>query len=156
KMQPASLGQDGYLSASDYKTFSGYAMKLDSVVAGAGINVDGAMTMPRVNASFGSMKGTVTEGNDPRLADARAPTPNSPDYIQNSMAPQNASFNVTGAGTVGGDVLVGGRLGIGAMSAGPNLYVSSGATEATIHLNAATANGVPVIRLLQQGMNKWG
>ncbi len=37
---------------------------------------------------------------DPRLSDARPPTPGSPNYVQNTITPQAASnFNVTGSGT---------------------------------------------------------
>ena len=40
---------------------------------------------------------------DPRLADARNPLPNSPNYIQNSTSPQtNGNFNISGSGTTGG------------------------------------------------------
>ncbi len=39
--------------------------------------------------------------NDARLSDARQPLPGSTSYIQNTTDPQNASFNVSGSGTVG-------------------------------------------------------
>ena len=39
--------------------------------------------------------------NDARLSDARQPLAGSNDYIQNTTSPQNASFNVSGSGTVG-------------------------------------------------------
>ncbi len=41
--------------------------------------------------------------NDPRLNDLRTPLPGSPNYIQNSTSPQNAtSFNIIGNGTASG------------------------------------------------------
>jgi hypothetical protein len=40
---------------------------------------------------------------DPRMTDARTPTANSPDYIQNTTSPQATSnFNISGNGTIGG------------------------------------------------------
>lgn len=43
--------------------------------------------------------------NDFRLTDARNPLPNSPNYINNTTAPQAASnFNISGNGTVGGNL----------------------------------------------------
>lgn len=47
---------------------------------------------------------------DPRLSDARTPTPGSGSYIQNSNAQQTANFNVSGNGTLGGNLTVGGVL----------------------------------------------
>ena len=42
---------------------------------------------------------------DPRLSDARPPTPSSPNYIQNSTFQQTSSnFNISGNGTVGGTI----------------------------------------------------
>jgi hypothetical protein len=56
---------------------------------------------------------------DARLSDARPPTPGSNNYIQNSeLAPQTASFNVTGHGTVGGQFRA--NLVIAAISFGLN------------------------------------
>jgi hypothetical protein len=44
---------------------------------------------------------------DARLTDARAPTTGSPNYIQNQNAGvQNASFNITGNGVIGGNLLL--------------------------------------------------
>src|SRR5881227_2908777 len=41
--------------------------------------------------------------NDLRLSDARTPTPGSPNYVQtNPSSAQNANFNISGNGTVGG------------------------------------------------------
>lgn len=42
--------------------------------------------------------------DDGRMTDARNPLPSSPDYIQNGMTTQTASFNVSGNGTVGGNL----------------------------------------------------
>ena len=49
---------------------------------------------------------------DPRLSDERAPTAGSSNYIQNQNAGPQASsnFNISGNGTLGGDLAVGGQL----------------------------------------------
>lgn len=59
--------------------------------------------------SFGTTAGTVTQGNDPRLSDARAPIAGSAHYVQNTSSAQSASFNVS-SGTVRGDLTVQGSV----------------------------------------------
>jgi trimeric autotransporter adhesin len=48
--------------------------------------------------------GSVVQGSDPRLSDARAPLPGSGSYIQNGTAAQEASFAVSGTGQVDGQL----------------------------------------------------
>jgi hypothetical protein len=48
----------------------------------------------------GTAADEFVQTDDERLSDARAPLPNSPSYIQNSLSPQAASnFNISGTGT---------------------------------------------------------
>lgn len=58
----------------------------------------------------GTSAGTVAAGNDPRLSDARNPLPGSASYIQNGTSPQSASFNISGDGTIGGNLSLGGQI----------------------------------------------
>src|SRR5205807_9056216 len=56
--------------------------------------------------------------SDSRLSDSRTPTAGSSNYIQNTTSQQTSSnFNVSGNGTVGGN-LTGNKIGIG--TTGPN------------------------------------
>jgi hypothetical protein len=97
-MTAAGSASGGYLTAADWNAFN---TKISSVSAGAGISVTGTTT-PTVSAAFGNTAGTVTQGNDPRLSDARPPTAASPSYIQNQNSlPQAASFSISGSGAVG-------------------------------------------------------
>ena len=49
-----------------------------------------------VSVAYGAGPGTVVEGNDPRLSDARPPLPGSEGYIQNGTQPQDASLSLAG------------------------------------------------------------
>lgn len=49
-----------------------------------------------VSVSYGSGPGTVVEGSDPRLSDARQPLPGNAGYIQNGTQPQDASLSLAG------------------------------------------------------------
>lgn len=56
----------------------------------------------------------LVQTSDARLSDARAPTAGSPDYIQNQTGThQNASFDIAGTGSIGGNVRIGGTVTIG-------------------------------------------
>lgn len=73
---------------------------------------------------FGAGPGTAAPGDDPRLADARAPLPGSGAYIQNQAAvAQSASFNISG------DALCGGKVGIGTQTPSALLEVSGAANS---------------------------
>ena len=48
--------------------------------------------------------------NDARLTDARAPTTGSTNYIQNSTTQQTANINISGNGTLGGNLTVSGAV----------------------------------------------
>ncbi|WP_240358603.1 tail fiber domain-containing protein [Myxococcus vastator] len=49
-----------------------------------------------VSVAYGAGPGTVVEGSDPRLSDARAPLPGNGSYIQNGTQPQDASLSLAG------------------------------------------------------------
>ncbi|WP_426747087.1 tail fiber domain-containing protein [Myxococcus faecalis] len=63
---------------------------------GSGLRLDDGDV---VSVVYGAGPGTVTEGNDSRLTDARAPLPGSTSYIQNGTEPQQASLSLTGSAT---------------------------------------------------------
>ncbi|MCP3098823.1 tail fiber domain-containing protein [Myxococcus sp. K15C18031901] len=52
-----------------------------------------------VSVAYGAGPGTVVEGSDARLSDARSPLPGSPSYIHNGTQTQEATLSVTGAAT---------------------------------------------------------
>jgi hypothetical protein len=55
--------------------------------------------------------------NDSRLTDARPPVAGSSNYIQNATVQQTgASFNIDGNGTIGGDLIANGQVGIGTVT----------------------------------------
>lgn len=73
---------------------SPYAVR--TISAGTADTATNALSLGGVAAN------QFVQTNDPRLSDARNPLPNSPSYIQNSLAQQAASnFNVSGSGTIG-------------------------------------------------------
>jgi hypothetical protein len=51
--------------------------------------------------------------SDSRLADSRAPTPGSTNYIQNTTSTQSADFNISGNGTISGGLTTGSNIGVG-------------------------------------------
>lgn len=74
---------------------------ITDVQAGSGIQIGGTPEVPEISADFGTAAGTVTEGNDPRLSDARPPEPGSENYVQaNVSSPQDVDFHVGGSGAV--------------------------------------------------------
>lgn len=94
---------------------------------------------------FGTTAGTVAEGNDPRLSDARVPLAGSPSYLQNGPAtPQAASLSITGDGSFGGAVSAGSGAFAGTVAA--SQFAGSGA--GLTNLAAASLTGtVPDARL---------
>ncbi|WP_225888157.1 tail fiber domain-containing protein [Myxococcus xanthus] len=60
---------------------------------GSGLRLDDSNV---VSVAYGSGPGTVVEGSDPRLSDARPPLPGSGGYIQNGTQPQDASLSLAG------------------------------------------------------------
>jgi hypothetical protein len=98
-MASASAISDGYLLKSDYVAFAG---KPSSVGAGTGVSIGGSPTAPTVAVKYGAVAGTATQGDDPRLSDARNPLPGSASYIQNqSSSVQAASLYINGSATAG-------------------------------------------------------
>ena len=73
--------------------------------AGNGLNLTDSV----FSVAFGTSAGTAAQGNDPRLSDARAPLSGSSSYVQNGTGQQNASFNITGSGTIATNLTVSGR-----------------------------------------------
>jgi len=63
--------------------------------------------------------------NDPRLTDARPPVAGSSNYVQNGTSPQaGANFNIGGGGTIGGNLLTSGQVGIGTTTPTEKLQVA--------------------------------
>ena len=62
-----------------------------------------ADTALNADALGGTPANQFVQTNDPRMSDARVPTPGSPDYIQNTATPQatSANFNISGNGKAG-------------------------------------------------------
>jgi len=83
------------LSPRQQLTSSVYAIKANSAAM-----ADNATQLGGVAASQYALT------NDSRLTDSRTPTAGSSNYIQNSTTPQQASFNINGNGTVGGQLQV--------------------------------------------------
>jgi hypothetical protein len=78
------------VTAAPYTVRSGSSQSADTAtIAADSVRLGGLLSSAYVGT------------NDPRLSDARPPTPGSPNYVQNGTAPQAASFNVSGNGTVG-------------------------------------------------------
>lgn len=80
-----------------------------SVTAATPLSGSGTSASP-LGIAIGTSAGTVAAGNDPRLSDARDPLPGSASYIQNGTTPQGASFNISGDGTIGGNLNIGGQI----------------------------------------------
>lgn len=74
-------------------------------------------------AALGGVQASqYVQTNDSRLSDPQPPAPGSPNYIQNSTTQQNAAFNITGNGIIGGmltagDITAGNSQGSGVIRA---------------------------------------
>ncbi len=66
------------------------------------LNSDVATTASNAQSLGGVSSNQFVVTTDPRMTNARTPTPGSGDYIQNSGGVQAASFNISGSGTAGG------------------------------------------------------
>ncbi len=85
---------------------------------------------------------------DARLSDARPPAAGSANYIQNSASQQAATnFNISGNGTMGGDLMVGGALSINIVNAqtqfnlaNNRLLASPGTGNLFAGIDAGTSN----------------
>lgn len=66
--------------------------------------------------------------NDGRLSDARTPTAGSGNYIQNTTTQQTANFNVSGNGTIGGNLTVNGTIS-GTLPGGSGSYIQNTTTQ---------------------------
>ena len=147
-------------------TSTPYAMRsLNSANANNAMNADKLGSNP---ASFYVLT------SDPRLSDARPPTANSSNYIQNRQSPQAISnFNISGNGVIGGTLTAGALIGDGSgitnlpggfqwqvvagtsQQAQPNKgYVATDANEVTITLPTAPNIG-DTIRVSGAGVGGW-
>ncbi|MDM7923255.1 MAG: hypothetical protein QUS14_13220 [Pyrinomonadaceae bacterium] len=74
-------------------------------------NATNAATASNALALGGLAPNQYVLTNDPRLTDTRSPAPGSTNYIQNGTTQQPASnFNISGSGTVGGNLSIGGNI----------------------------------------------
>jgi hypothetical protein len=105
-----TLSPRQHLTSIPYATRSGSANAAD--VATVAIVSNDATQLGGVPANL------FVVTTDPRMSDARSPLSGSDNYIQNSTNQQPANFNV------GGDGVVGGNLGIGAVSPGSRLNIT--------------------------------
>ena len=69
-----------------------------------------AATADNANNLGGIAASQFVQTTDPRLSDARTPLAGSNNYIQNTTAAQTADFNISGNGTIGGNLTVTGTL----------------------------------------------
>ncbi len=75
------------------------------------LNTDNATTATNALQLGGVAANQYVVTTDPRMTDARPPTAGSANYIQNTTSPQTTSnFNISGNGTIGGDLAVGGSF----------------------------------------------
>src|SRR6266851_7024451 len=102
--QSLAAGSFTLLAPRQQVTATPYAVR--SLSASSAANADGAtnaQTATNATQLGGVAASQYVQTNDSRLSDLRSPTPGSANYIQtNPSAAQNANFNITGAGTVGG------------------------------------------------------
>lgn len=95
----ASASASGYLHPDDFSTFDS---RLDALDGDDGVVVDDAGTTAEVGLEFGDEAGTVVEGDDERLSDARDPIAGSDHYIQNQdSTTQDAAMAISGEAAVG-------------------------------------------------------
>src|ERR1700687_4172941 len=92
-------------------TSTPYALRSSSAAnADTATNATNATNVAQLGGLAASQ---YVQTNDSRLSDARAPTPGSANYIQNTTSPQGSSnFNISGNGIIGGHGLVFGRLSV--------------------------------------------
>jgi hypothetical protein len=134
-------------------------------------NANNAMNADKLGANPPSFYVLIS---DPRLSDARPPTANSSNYIQNRQSPQAISnFNISGNGVLGGTLTAGALVGDGSgitnlpvafewhavagtsqQSQPNNGYVATNAGEVTITLPTAPNIG-DTIRISGSGSGGW-
>jgi len=80
---------------------------------------------------------------DARLADARNPLPNSPNYIQNTTTEQtSSSFNISGNGTVGTNLFVGQNITVGSsLNVSANVQIANNLSVSSINASGTLTAG---------------
>lgn len=124
-------------------------------------NADTAMNALQLGGIAGNQY--VLTG-DARLTDARPPTAGSSNYIQNTTSPQASSnFNISGNGTIGGNLVANGRVGIGRTTLGAKLDVLAdagtgvlGESGSGFGVHGASNSGVGVRGQANSGIAVYG
>jgi hypothetical protein len=124
------------------------------VIAGAGLTGGGALSADvTLDVDFGNSAGTVTEGNDARLSDARTPTPHASshlpggtDALTTAVAGSSAVGDAAAAGSAASfsrSDHVHGRESFGAVTAQTSFGASSGNGAATTPSRSDHVHGTP-------------
>ena len=110
----AGCVQDSQInSVSGSKVSGTVASATNATNATSATNATNATTATNATQLGGVAASQYVQINDSRLTDSRPPTPGSPNYLQtNPSSAQNANFNISGNGTVGG-TLSGAQFNIG-------------------------------------------
>lgn len=110
-VRPAVGGSYTQLSPRRLIATVPYAMR--STSAFSADSATSAETANNAQALGGILSNQYVVTSDPRMTDARPPTPGSSNYIQNQNAgPQAGNFSINGNGNIGGNLIVGGNLSI--------------------------------------------
>ena len=126
EIRARQTGSTGFiiLEPRQQVTATPYAVRSDS--AGSADTATSAMTATNATNATTATNATQLGGvaatqyvqtGDSRLSDARTPTAGSSNYVQNSTNQQlGTNFNISGNGTLGGNLIANGKIGIGASS----------------------------------------
>jgi hypothetical protein len=143
-VRPAGGGAFTILSPRQQVSSTPYAIRsLNATTADTATTATNATNATQLGGVAASQY-VVT--SDSRLADSRAPTAGSANYIQNTTSPQASSnFNVSGSGTVGGNLIANGNVGIGTTPTRARLE-TRGAVGNTVALFGGDGAGVALIK----------
>ena len=100
--RPSGGGSFTTLNPRQQITSTPYAVRSSSAA-----NADASNTATNATQLGGVAASNYVQTNDSRLSDARSPTPGSSNYIQNTSSTQSANFNISGSGSIGGNVGIG-------------------------------------------------
>ncbi len=152
----ANAEQLGGVAANQYFRSTG------GTVSGT-LTVTGTINGTATNATQlgGVAANQFVQTTDSRLSDARTPTANSSNYIQNTNTQQTANFNINGNGTIGGNLtttgtisngcrsgftaIAGGRLCVSATQAAATFYGGTGAIQTCTNMQARVGNSADVM-----------